>query len=141
MSLTFADLRGKRSKERKERKQTEFHLHIAVVQYLRLQYPSLLFLHPANGMARTKAEGGKLKAMGVLAGAPDLLFWWGEHQQFSNTTLMRSGAIELKSSSGELQPNQITFKQVWEHFGGRWACCRSIEEVQTTLRAWGIKPA
>lgn len=38
---------------------------------LRLPKPWLVF-HPANGGGRSKAEAGILKAMGVLAGVPDL---------------------------------------------------------------------
>lgn len=49
-------------------------LHKALVAQLRARLPKpWLVFHPANGGARTKAEAGILKAMGVLAGMPDLL--------------------------------------------------------------------
>ena len=51
----------------------EENLHKACVQYLRASLPKpWLCWHTANGGGRSKAEAGILKAMGVLAGMPDL---------------------------------------------------------------------
>jgi hypothetical protein len=49
-------------------------LHRSVVAYLRATLPEpWLVVHVPNGGGRSKAEAGILKAMGVLAGMPDLL--------------------------------------------------------------------
>lgn len=51
----------------------EEKLHRACVEYLRVALPSPWFcFHVPNGGGRSKAEAGILKAMGVLAGIPDL---------------------------------------------------------------------
>ena len=51
----------------------EEQLHKACVAYLRAALPKpWLCWHTANGGGRSKAEAGILKAMGVLAGMPDL---------------------------------------------------------------------
>jgi len=51
----------------------EENLHRACVAYLRASLPKPWFCwHTPNGGGRTKAEAGILKAMGVLAGMPDL---------------------------------------------------------------------
>lgn len=48
-------------------------LHKACVAYLRAALPKpWLCWHSANGGGRSKAEAGILKAMGVVAGMPDL---------------------------------------------------------------------
>lgn len=48
-------------------------LHRAGVAYLRAALPSpWIVFHVPNGGGRSKAEAGILKAMGVLAGMPDL---------------------------------------------------------------------
>lgn len=48
-------------------------LHKACVAYLRSALPKPWFcFHCANGGGRSKAEAGILKAMGVLAGMPDV---------------------------------------------------------------------
>ena len=55
-------------------KRAEETLHRAAVVYLRAHLPKpWLVAHPANGGARSKAEAGIFKALGVLAGFPDLL--------------------------------------------------------------------
>lgn len=52
----------------------EENLHRACVQYLQAALPKPWFCaHVPNGGGRSKAEAGILKAMGVLAGMPDLL--------------------------------------------------------------------
>lgn len=52
----------------------EEQLHKACVAYLRASLPKPWFcFHVPNGGGRSKAEAGILKAMGVLAGMPDLL--------------------------------------------------------------------
>lgn len=58
----------------KRRDRPEERLHRAVVAYLRAALPKpWLAFHPANGGARSKAEAGVFKALGVLAGMPDLI--------------------------------------------------------------------
>ena len=54
-------------------KRPEEALHRACVAYLRASLPKpWLCFHVPNGGGRSKAEAGILKAMGVLAGMPDL---------------------------------------------------------------------
>lgn len=56
------------------RDRSEERLHRALVAYLRLALPKpWLVAHVPNGGGRSKAEAGIFKAMGVLAGMPDLL--------------------------------------------------------------------
>lgn len=57
----------------------EEQLHRAAVAYLRANLPKPWFCaHVPNGGGRSKAEAAILKALGVLAGMPDLLIFGPE---------------------------------------------------------------
>lgn len=80
----------------------EDDLQKACVQWLRYNYPSLLFFHPANGGYRSKAEAGIFKAMGVTPGVSDLVILrksWPWAGLF----------IELKVKGGKLSEYQTAF--------------------------------
>lgn len=73
----------------------EENLHKACVQYLRASLPKpWLCWHTANGGGRSKAEAGILKAMGVLAGMPDLFVMGPKESMTKN--LRRVGRILLR---------------------------------------------
>ena len=60
----------------------------------------LVFCHVPNGMrASSRAQAGIMKAMGMQAGAPDLIIWT------KHTTLQ----IELKAGKGRLSTHQEAF--------------------------------
>jgi hypothetical protein len=68
------------------------------------------------------------RAPGYRSGAPDLLF----------IILGRACLIELKTRSGRVQPCQHEARDAIIRAGGWHAVCRSIEDVEGTLRAWGV---
>ena len=82
-------------------------LHRACLDYLRASLPKpWIVWHTPNGGGRSKAEAGILKAMGVLAGMPDL-FVMGPNTRF---TYMGAGqmhphliAIEFKAPPKRLR--------------------------------------
>lgn len=128
---------------RKRRRAEEDQLHIKIVWRLKQDYPDLLVIHPANGGKRSKREASKLKAMGVLAGTPDLLLWWNDSFEYDNCVVHLSpgkGAIELKTEKGRLSPEQKAWRDRFFALGGKWAVCRSYEEVRFTLQEWGVRP-
>jgi hypothetical protein len=67
------------TKPRRFKRGHEDMAHMAVIRWAddpetRARFPDLAYLfHPANGGARDAATAGKLKAMGVRRGVPDLL--------------------------------------------------------------------
>lgn len=104
-------------------------LQMQVARFLNLAAPDLLWFHPANGGYRNPREARKLKDMGVLPGVPDLAFILPGGL---------SGFIELKAGKNTLQPSQKNFMVRAIAAGSAWQLCRSIEEVETTLRTWGV---
>lgn len=123
-----------------KRRQPEAELQKAVVKYIRYAAPHILFLHPANGGYRTKAEAGIFKAMGVLPGVADLLLFYEGKSYGSKSPsgyFMECAAIELKAGKGTQTEHQKAFMHKWTALGGNYAICRSISEVEAALRDWG----
>lgn len=116
------------------RRHIEASLQISVIQWLCLIKMSerCAVWHTANGGKRSKSEGTRLKAMGVVAGVPDLIFVW------SRDFTTRVGAIELKVGKGTLSASQIAWRNAGPKHGIAWAECRSIEAVADVLTSWGL---
>ena len=86
----------------------EENLHRACVAYLRAALPKpWLCWHTANGGGRSKAEAGILKAMGVLAGMPDL-FVCGPRSVLPTPPF--SGVLEVARSETAPRLIAIEFK-------------------------------
>ena len=111
------------------RAQPEAQLQRAVIEHLCLRAkPDVLFLHPANGEARDAITGAKLKRMGVLPGASDLLIW---HQG-------NSFALELKSPGRRPTEAQLEFMARFADSGGHTAVADDIDRALAVLAAWGL---
>ncbi len=109
-------------------KHPEDTLQKSIIQYLRIAAPNgLLYFHVPNGGKRSASEGARFKAMGVMAGVADLLFFWRDGV----------GAIELKAGKNTATDTQIIFKHRWLETGGNYAECRSLEDVRHYLELWG----
>lgn len=87
--------------------QKEEALQIAVADYIRYQYPKVLFCHVANERKTSKGRGGKLKAMGVRSGMPDVMIFKMKPSPENDSDRRVGLAIELK-----IKPNAPTENQV-----------------------------
>lgn len=91
--------------------------------------PPLRFLHIPNGGTRDYGEAAKLKAMGVKAGAADIMilgwrtFIW----------------IEMKSRTGRLRPEQKEWRDWCHSIGAPWFLCRSVSDVAEALASLQIR--
>jgi hypothetical protein len=110
----------------------EDRLQIAVMDYLRLQYPNVLAIHVANERATSPMSGALLKRKGVTAGVPDVLVF--KEQVSSQGILLWNGlAIELKVGKNKPTPKQ---RDMIERFlGAGWAVyvCYSFEEAKNII--------
>lgn len=110
------------------RNDAEFRLQCAVVQHLALAAaPGVLYFHPANGEARSKRTAGRLKAMGVVAGIPDMVV----------IVDGRAHGLELKAMGGRQSPAQRLIEQAWTAAGGVYRVATGWDEAQAVLREWG----
>ena len=106
----------------------EEKLQRQVVTWLQWVKPACLWWHCPNGGARSKAEAGIFKAMGVKAGVADLCFVLDGG---------KAAFIELKADKRKLSDSQELFAAEVTGRGAYHATARSIEDVDGILRAWG----
>jgi hypothetical protein len=106
-------------------------VHRAIADYLRIVAPINHFWwahYPAGG-ARTPAEGGIFKAMGVVPGVADIL-------------VIPHGGIahwlEVKAAKGGQSESQKAFAGVMIALGCPYAVVRAVDEADTMLRQWGV---
>jgi hypothetical protein len=101
----------------------------AIVNYLRnVLRGSAMVLHIANN-PRSARDGARLKAMGLVAGAPDLL------------VVLPHGKgcfIEVKSPKGRVQEAQHSFSFTCQALGWPWFVARSVDDVKLAFKALGI---
>lgn len=100
-----------------------------VARFLKVAAADLLWWHTPNGGKRHPAEARKFRDMGVLAGVPDLTF------------ILPGGLvgfIELKAGKNGLEATQRAFAEAAIAAGAAWQLCRSLSDVETTLKAWGV---
>jgi len=133
-SMTAEEYRAleEKSREKKMVKHHERALQIHVVNYIRSAFPQVRIVAAVpNGGSRNPVEGKNLKAMGVLAGFPDLvLYWIGGH-----------GVIEMKRpGKGKVEPHQRAILDTLTSCGVHTAVCNSLPQVEQTLRNWGLIP-
>jgi hypothetical protein len=113
----------------RHRHRPEQIVHRSVVAHLRVRSaPGTVFLHPANGGARSKVEGAIFRSLGVAPGAPDLLLWQGG----------RSFALELKSEAGHTTDAQVDMLARLKDAGVLTAVARGIDEAMRCLETWGL---
>jgi hypothetical protein len=107
----------------------EAHLQRTITAYLRMMLPTDVFFtaFPAGGGG--KVRGAQLKAMGLAPGVPDLLFIYQGKTRW----------IELKSDTGRVSPVQHdTFCRLYDAGCGNVVVCKTLDEVISTLKTWGI---
>ena len=104
-------------------------MHKAVVAHLKARgVPGLVYLHPANGGARTAIEGAILKGMGVVAGAPDVLLW---HDG-------KSFALELKAEGGHASEAQLEMLARLDAAGVFTCVAVGLDRAIAVLQEWGL---
>lgn len=107
----------------------EASLQASIFSYVRTVAPDVLIFHPANGGLRTKAEAARLKAMGVVAGIPDLVLVFPGG---------RCAFIEVKTAKGVLSPDQKAMRLRMIRLGISSITARTLGDVRIALREWGV---
>lgn len=106
---------------------SEHALHMAVAEWLGYQ-PHIVWW-TVDQTALHGRHGATLKRKGVKPGVADLHFVLPDG---------RLACIELKAEKGRQTPSQIDFQERIKNSGAFYAVCRSLEEVQGTLKGWGV---
>lgn len=107
----------------------EEQLQRSIASYLKIAAPKAMWFHVPNGEHRSKATGGRLKAMGVRPGVPDLCF-----------ILRRgyAGFMELKAAGGKLSKPQAEFEAYCKDNLIPHAVVTSLDQAIEIFKGWGI---
>jgi VRR-NUC domain len=88
----------------------------------------LVALHVPNGGFRKPIEAAKLKGMGVVAGAPDVLLW---HDG-------KAFALELKSPDGRLSEAQSEMLARLDRAGVFTCVAHGLDRAIAVLESWNL---
>jgi hypothetical protein len=104
---------------------TEDLLQTQMVAYHNDKYRhKSILVHIANERMTTPQHANKLKAMGVIAGTPDLLLTWNGGYQW----------IEVKTETGVLSPKQKAFAERAEKVANhRVVLVRTLDQFANLL--------
>ena len=106
---------------------SEHVLHCAVAEWL--GYQRHVVWWTVDQTALHGRHGATLKRKGVRAGVADLHFVLPGG---------RLGCIELKAEKGKQTPTQVEFQTNIASKGALYAVCKSLPEVEGTLKGWGV---
>lgn len=130
----------------KQRDSGEALLQVAFINWMRTALPDVLVWHVYNETGRNSRDAnsekwaaiqGKIrKDRGVLAGVHDNHLVWAPGC---------FATIELKSpnkaaSQSKYSDKQQAFAERLDKVGFKHACCQSGEQIEATLRGWGLLP-
>jgi len=118
---------------RAKRQTPEHSLQVAVVEYLTWALPDgFIFTASAAGARMSMKTANTMKAAGQRPGWPDIMIL-GPGGGFKG--------LELKAEAGVQSAAQKAFAGHCERSGqDMYAICRTVEEVESALVRWGVKP-
>lgn len=117
----------------------EFKLQAALVQHLRIRaYPGTYWTAMPNGEKRSAVTGSRLKAMGLRAGNPDILFIRAGRCFGLELKALRIGKRGAPLAGGGQSDAQVLAEREWKAAGGAYAVAVGMDDALLTLEAWGI---
>jgi hypothetical protein len=105
----------------------EGQLQLQVCQYLALQYPEFVVIHPENEGRRTKFEQYKFKALGCKPGVSDLII-----VRKPKDVLW----LELKAGKNTPTPAQAEFLESMNEAGFSATWCNNFDAAKNIIDAW-----
>lgn len=109
---------------------TEDQVQRGILAYLANALPPEAFCTAVNPVpGKTPAAAGRSKALGMVAGVPDLLIVYDGRALF----------IEVKRPGGRLSEAQGRVHALLWKAGAAVAVCSSVEDVEHVVREWGIR--
>jgi hypothetical protein len=111
------------------RRPTEVQIQRAVIELLAwCARPGVFAFHVPLGGYRTPTEAAIFKAIGTVAGVPDLIILFESHCY----------ALELKAEGGRLTEIQRVTHGRMREAGAIVATAHGVDEAIAQLRAWGL---
>ena len=110
-----------------KRTQVEYRIHVAIVEHKNFTFPQIEITHA--GKARDETHAHFLSEMGYMAGTGDILWF----------CLGKFGEMEVKSPTGEQQPDQKTREAKLRRNGGLYTIVRSVREAMDYWESLGFR--
>lgn len=112
-------------------KSPERDLQVKVSRFLHEHMPTrILWTTNAAGLPMSIQAAVRIKDSGVNRGWPDMQFLFGDG-------ITRYIELKIDNAESSLSPEQKAFRNIMAPYG-RWARCKSLEEVITQLQMWGV---
>lgn len=107
-------------------KHLEQDIQMAVVQWMRLQFPNLLFSISPGGLLTSGKVGNKANKLGYQKGVPDIMV-------FKANSKWHGLLIELKTPTGIISNEQKKYLAELMRLNYFAVVCRSFEEAKNTV--------
>ena len=115
----------------REKLVTEHRIQCDFIRWVRTFHPTTLFCATVGGKSCHLIENVKAKAEGYNKGIPDLFFY-----EPSKDRKFVGLALELKTASGVLRPEQVTWLRRLDEKGWKTAVPRSVEECKAEFNQY-----
>lgn len=127
--LSFDELLGREraAKPKKTQGHQESDIQISCVKWFKLQYPRYVIFAVPNGGTRFKKEMIWMLREGILPGAADLVICGDRGKVLF---------VEMKTSKGRQNENQVVFERKVTELGFKYVVCRSLDNFIDTVRRW-----
>jgi len=114
---------------RKPKPRLEDEEQKAVVKFLKINYPKALYCASAGGMRTSMKQAIKMKAMGYVAGFPDLFI-------YEPNGLYNGLAIEMKRTKGGVVSNEQKewLKSLNQRHFKAVTCYGALDAIQTIIK-------
>ena len=123
---------------KKKRNTEEASLQRAVVQHLIFRgVPGLIFFAVPNGMVSDPVSVARMKAQGLMPGAPDLMIFVPPDEPFDDTKWPYPLCLELKSAKGRLSEAQAQFEVDCNRIRLAYEVAFNIDEALEILEFYG----
>lgn len=116
----------------------EEQIQRAIVRALRIALPHGWHVIGISNNPRSAITGAKEKAMGMVAGYPDLTILGCLIDEDPAAARPFAGFMEVKTKTGRLQPVQRDMHDKLMDCGFPVAIVRSVEDALATAQAWGL---
>ena len=115
--------------------QSEEQLQAQCYQWFHNSFPALrgLLFHIPNGGTRSMREGAAFKAIGVIAGIPDLMLCVPTHP---NNTRCHALFIEMKAQGGKLSEAQGKAHERLRNAGYEVVTVNNFSDFEKLVRNW-----
>jgi hypothetical protein len=124
------DLFTRRWRKVRKVEPSEYQIQIALIQQLKLLgRPDMTYFHCPSGGKRSPREAALFKALGVVPGVSDLIFFW---------PIKNALFLELKTGKHFMTPEQLVFQERMRAVGFFTEWTNTLDDAIAILRRYEL---